>query len=137
MLCPQVVFNGGVAELAKAHFDGGQRRLFKAAGLADHGHCGLKDHCAPAHLAQLGHGAFVRAGLAQRQAIEVCHLVGADHHGVGKGGGHRMRLGQRQSLRQCGWHFAGERCFVNVGCGYGKWNAQPLQQLLAVARGRT
>ena len=73
----------------------------------------------------------------ERRLLTACHLVGADHHGVGKGGGHRMRLGQRQSLRQCGWHFAGERCFVNVGGGYGKWNAQPLQQLLAVARGRT
>jgi hypothetical protein len=69
--------------------------LFKAAGPADHRHRGLKDHGAPAHLAQLGHGALVRAGFAQRQAVQVGHLVGADHHGVGKCGGHCTRLGQR------------------------------------------
>ena len=60
---------------------GGQTALFKAGFDANHRDGGLKHHGLPAHLAQLGTGAHMVARFAQRQALQVGHLIRTDHHG--------------------------------------------------------
>jgi hypothetical protein len=84
----------------------------------------------------LGGGARVVAGLAERFAGEVGHLVGADDHGLGEAGGHGAGLFQRQAHGQVARRFAGQRCFVDFGGCTSKGSLEAGQQFAAVARGR-
>ncbi|MNT23404.1 hypothetical protein D3C71_1614970 [compost metagenome] len=73
--------------------------------------------------------------LAQRLAVQVGHLVGADDDGFGKLCGHRMGLGQCQAQCQGGRCFARLRGFVDIGRGGFKRESKTREQLVPVAGG--
>ena len=73
----------GVAQFAKAHLHRHHAGFGKAGFCAAYADAGMEIHLAAAHLAQLLGGALVGAGLGQGLAIELGHLVGADHDGAG------------------------------------------------------
>ena len=79
-----------------------------------------------AHLAQLRRSALVRAGLAQRLAGQVGHLVRADDDSARVLRGHRMGFGQRQAQCQVARGFVGQRGFVYVGGAHAKGQVQAL-----------
>jgi hypothetical protein len=96
----------------------------------------VKDHGAPAHGAQLGNGALVRAGLAQCHAIQVGHLVTADDDGLRVAPRDRAGFGMREPTREGGRGFAGQRRFVHVGRGGVERQLQALEQRTPVRRSR-
>jgi hypothetical protein len=106
--------------------------LFKAAGQANYSQRSLKNHRLAAHLAQLGHGPRVLAWFAQGLARQIGHLVRANHHRFRVQGGHGPGFGQGQALSQSFWRFTRLGCFVDIGCGHRKRDAQALEQLAPV-----
>ena len=130
------MLDGGVAEVAKHHAHRGNIALDEVGGAADDGHRGLEDQRLAAHAAQLRRGALVVAGLAERFAAEVGHLVGADDHGFGKAGGDGVGFLQCQAGGQGVRRFAGQRRFVDFGRLHVERQSQAGEQLAAVARGR-
>jgi hypothetical protein len=133
LLGAQVTLDLGIAQIAKAHLHGGRVDLLETAGLAHHGQGGLKDHRLPAHALQLRRGAFVRAGLAQWLAVQVGHLVGADHQRLGVARCHVACLGQGQALCQGAWRFISTRGFVHVGRHGVKRHIQAGEQFSPIA----
>lgn len=109
----QVLLDGRVAEFAEHHPHRRQVALDETGGLADDSHRGLEHQRLAAHPAQLGRGARVVAGLAERLARQLGHLVRADDHGFGKAGGHGARFFERQPLGQLARRFTVQRRFVD------------------------
>ena len=75
------------------------------------------------------------AGLAQWFAVQIGHLVGTDHHGVGVLSRHGLGFGQSEAHGQVAWGFVGVRGLVYVGADHVKRHAQALQQFAAVFGG--
>ena len=132
----QVELNLLVRQITVFHPHLRQRLAAKTGVLAHHGHGGLKNHGLAAHAAQLRGGACMVARFTQALAIEVCHLVTANHNAARKLRGHCARLGKCQAARQCGGGLASLGRFVHAGRGNGKGKAQAFEQLAAVDRGR-
>jgi hypothetical protein len=82
----------------------------------------------------LGNGFVVRARLAQRLAIQVSHLVGADHNGVREHLCNRLRFGLRQSLCQRSWMFTVAGRFIDIWRLNSERQPQSSKQFLAVSR---
>jgi hypothetical protein len=78
----------------------------------------------------------MRARFAQGLAMQIGHLVGANHHRMWMLLRNRTRLCQRQTLCERERRFVLPRGFVHFGGDHIKGNTQTLQQLAAVARGR-
>jgi hypothetical protein len=76
------------------------------------------------------------ARLAERLAIEVGHLVGADDHRAGVVGGHVARLGAGQAAGQRGGLLRRVAAVSSTSGRDGlEGQAQPFEQLAAIARG--
>jgi hypothetical protein len=74
----------------------------------------------------------VVAGLSQRFAVQIRHLVGTDHDRLRMSLRHRACLGLCQAARQWVRPFTGQREFVDVRRFHRERQMQPVQQFAAV-----
>ncbi|KAG0733082.1 hypothetical protein G6F23_013692 [Rhizopus arrhizus] len=95
----------------------------------------MEAHRPPGHRRQLRAGRLDRARLAQRLPVQVGHLVRTDHPGTGIPGGDLGGLGGSQACGQGQRRFTVQRGFIHVRARAVEGQAQPLQQLAAVAGG--
>ena len=104
----------------------------RSAG-AGHRHRGQEHHIAPRHSLQLRDRALAGAGFPQQLAVAAGHLVGADHHRLRLLPGNRPGLGRGKAQGQRGRWFGRMRRLVDIGPGGLERQAQPVQQLGAIA----
>ena len=120
------------AQMPEHHAHARQRALLKAAFPTPNRQRGLKDHGFAAHARELSQCALVVARLAQRLAVQVGHLVAADHDRIRVALRDRRRFLPRQAQGHVGWRFVWERGFIHLGAHGLKRQAQAREQGVAV-----